>query len=138
MSLVVPDFALRRGDASVALCLAPGLAAAVVRDVLDRRVKPGERITEMALASELKVARGFQEFIDAGLLSGELPAFNGAQALELLAQPARLALRQEAGNAFARVARTAWNCRLGVMSPHRRTSAVLFPLRPRLAPPPST
>jgi threonine synthase len=28
-----------------------------------------------------KVARGFQEFIDAGLLSGELPAFNGAQAL---------------------------------------------------------
>jgi threonine synthase len=28
-----------------------------------------------------KVARGYQEFIDAGLLSGELPAFNGAQAL---------------------------------------------------------
>jgi threonine synthase len=28
-----------------------------------------------------KVARGFQEFIDAGLLSGGLPAFNGAQAL---------------------------------------------------------
>jgi len=28
-----------------------------------------------------KVARGFQEFIDAGLLHGELPAFNGAQAL---------------------------------------------------------
>jgi len=28
-----------------------------------------------------KVARGFQEFIDAGLLTGELPAFNGAQAL---------------------------------------------------------
>ena len=28
-----------------------------------------------------KVARGFQEFIDAGLLSGELPAMNGAQAL---------------------------------------------------------
>ena len=28
-----------------------------------------------------KVARGFQEFIDAGLLSGELPAFNGSQAL---------------------------------------------------------
>jgi threonine synthase len=28
-----------------------------------------------------KVARGFREFIDAGLLSGELPAFNGAQAL---------------------------------------------------------
>jgi threonine synthase len=28
-----------------------------------------------------KVARGFQEFIDVGLLSGELPIFNGAQAL---------------------------------------------------------
>jgi threonine synthase len=28
-----------------------------------------------------KVARGFREFIDAGLLSGDLPAFNGAQAL---------------------------------------------------------
>jgi threonine synthase len=28
-----------------------------------------------------KVARGFQEFIDAGLVEGELPAFNGAQAL---------------------------------------------------------
>jgi threonine synthase len=28
-----------------------------------------------------KVARGFQEFIDAGLVSGELPVFNGAQAL---------------------------------------------------------
>jgi threonine synthase len=28
-----------------------------------------------------KVARGFQEFIDAGLVHGELPAFNGAQAL---------------------------------------------------------
>ena len=28
-----------------------------------------------------KVARGFQEFIDAGLVTGELPAFNGAQAL---------------------------------------------------------
>ena len=27
-----------------------------------------------------KVARGFQEFIDAGLLSGELPTMNGAQA----------------------------------------------------------
>jgi len=27
-----------------------------------------------------KVARGFREFIDAGLLEGELPAFNGAQA----------------------------------------------------------
>ena len=28
-----------------------------------------------------KIARGFEEFIDAGLLTGELPAFNGAQAL---------------------------------------------------------
>jgi threonine synthase len=28
-----------------------------------------------------KIARGFQEFIDAGLLEGELPTFNGAQAL---------------------------------------------------------
>src|SRR3954469_19198380 len=28
-----------------------------------------------------KVARGFQEFIDAGLVTGGLPAFNGAQAL---------------------------------------------------------
>jgi len=28
-----------------------------------------------------KVARGFEEFIDAGLVGGELPAFNGAQAL---------------------------------------------------------
>ena len=28
-----------------------------------------------------KVARGFQEFIDAGLVTGELPVFNGAQAL---------------------------------------------------------
>ena len=27
-----------------------------------------------------KVARGFQDFLDAGLLGGELPAFNGAQA----------------------------------------------------------
>jgi threonine synthase len=28
-----------------------------------------------------KIARGFSEFIEAGLLEGELPAFNGAQAL---------------------------------------------------------
>jgi threonine synthase len=28
-----------------------------------------------------KIARGFQEWIDAGLISGELPTFNGAQAL---------------------------------------------------------
>jgi threonine synthase len=28
-----------------------------------------------------KIARGYQEFIDAGLVSGRLPAFNGAQAL---------------------------------------------------------
>jgi threonine synthase len=28
-----------------------------------------------------KIARGFQEFVDAGLVSGELPAMNGAQAL---------------------------------------------------------
>ena len=33
-----------------------------------------------------KIARGFQEFIDAGLVSGELPRMNGAQARGLLAR----------------------------------------------------
>ena len=33
-----------------------------------------------------KVARGFQEWIDAGLLDGDLPAMHGAQALGLLAR----------------------------------------------------
>ena len=32
-----------------------------------------------------KIARGFQEFIDAGLVEGEVPTMNGAQALGLLA-----------------------------------------------------
>ena len=40
-----------------------------------------------------KIARGFEEFIDAGLVSGDVPAMNGAQAAGLLARGHRVRRR---------------------------------------------
>ena len=51
-----------------------------------------------------KIARGFQEFIDAGLVSGEVPTMNGAQARGLLA--GRQGVRRGPRHRAARSSRT--------------------------------
>ena len=50
-----------------------------------------------------KIARGFDEWLELGLVAGELPAFNGAQADRL--QPGRRGLRRRAATSAARSAR---------------------------------